>query len=311
MRTSGTAVALGSWPDNTEPWYAARRSRIGGSDIAQILGLSPWGDAYSLWCEKTGLATNDAAVTPLMWAGHYVELAAAKWYRDNRIPDGLHLRNSGTWSHKDRDWQLANPDRLVTRNPKSDKDPVGIVEIKYAPNSSHKFGDDGTDQIPVHYFAQVQWYMATFGVAWCDLVALGTWGFRCFRIGADPDWQAMAVTEAVRFMDCVALGIEPDWKPTPWAYESDRNRHPDIDDTEVTVDDGQLLDLLASVGDLKDAEKAAKAALKDPEAEAKASLAHLMGTAGTAIDPTGRKLATRRARTGKDGQPGRPYVQIN
>jgi putative phage-type endonuclease len=311
VRTSGTAVALGSWPDNTEPWYAARRSRIGGSDIAQILGLSPWGDRYSLWCEKSQGIAPAITVTPLMWAGHYVELAAAKWYADNRLPDDLHLRNSGTWTHRDRDWQLANPDRLITSNARSDKDPVGVLEIKFVPNSSHKFGDDGTDQIPVHYWTQVQWYMATFGVAWCDLVALGTWGFRCYRIDADPDWQAMAVQEGQRFMDAVALGIEPDWQPTPWAYEADRNRHPEITKDQVTVDDIGLLSRLVEVSALKEKEKAAKDALKDPEAEAKAALAHLMGTAGTAVDQTGAVLATRRARKTKAGDPGRPYVVIN
>ena len=311
MRTSGTAVALGSWPDGSPEWLAARRSRIGGSDIAQVLGVSRWGDAYSLWCEKTGQVESERPVSPLLESGHYIEQAAASWYMDHRIPDGLAVRNSGTWAHRDWDWQLANPDRLIVPNVRTDKDPAGILEIKYAPNSADKFGDDGTDVVPANYWCQVQWYMSVFGVPWADMVVLSRWGFRCFRIDSDPDWQEMAVAEGRRFMDCVALGIEPDWQPTEWAYESDRARHPDIDDTEVTVDDGQLLDLLASVGDLKDAEKAAKAALKDPEAEAKATLAHLMGTAGTAVDPTGRKLATRRARTGKDGQPGRPYVQIN
>lgn len=310
MRTSGTAVALGSWPDGSPEWLEARRSRIGGSEIAQVLGASPWGDAYSLWCHKTGQA-DDSPSSALMEAGHYIEQAAASWYMDHRIPDGLAVRNAGTWVHQDRAWQLANPDRLIVPNVRSDQNPAGVLEIKYAPNSADRFGDDGTDVVPTNYWCQVQWYMATFGVPWADMVVLSRWGFRCFHIDADPEWQAYAVDEGRRFMDCVALGIEPDWTPTEWAYESDRARHPDIDDTEVTVDDRELLDLLACVGQLKDAEKDAKAALKDPEAQAKASLAHLMGTAGVALDPTGRKLASRRARTTKDGQPGRPYVQIN
>jgi hypothetical protein len=143
------------------------------------------------------------------------------------------------------------------------------------------------------------------------MVVLSRWGFRCYRIASDPDWQAIAAIEGERFADAVALGIEPDWAPTEWAYEADRNRHPEITSDEITVRDDRLLDLLASVGQLKDAEKEAKAALKDPETEAKAALAHLMGTAGAALDPTGRKLAVRRARNTKAGDPGRPYVVIN
>jgi putative phage-type endonuclease len=311
MRTSGTAVALGSWPDGSPEWLAARRFRIGGSDIAQVLGLSPWGDRYSLWCEKVDPQPAIDTASPLMEAGHYIEQAAAAWYQDHRLPEGLHVRNSGTWTRRDRDWQLANPDRLIVPNVRSDADPAGVLEIKYAPNSADRFGDDGSDVVPVNYWCQVQWYMATFGVPWADMVVLSRWGFRCYRINADPDWQAMAVTEAQQFMDAVALGIEPDWAPTPWAYEADRSRHPEITSDEITVTDDHLLDRLSTVANLKEAEKEAKDALKDPEAEAKATLAHLMGTAGVAVDPTGRKLATRRARKTKAGEPGRPYVVIN
>lgn len=312
MRTSGTAVALGSWPDGSSEWLAARRSRIGGSEIAQVLGLSPWGDRYSLWCDKVDHQPSDSDnASALMEAGHYIEQAAASWYVDHRLPDGLHVRNSGTWVHRDRDWQLANPDRLIVPNVRSDSDPVGVLEIKFAPNSADKFGDDGGDVVPVNYWCQVQWYMATLGVPWADMVVLSRWGFRCYRIDSDPDWQAMAIAEGRRFMDAVALGIEPDWAPTPWAYEADRNRHPEIDSTEVTVDDIGLLSRLVEVSQLKEKEKAAKDALKDPEAEAKAALAHLMGTAGTAVDSTGAVLATRRARKTRAGDPGRPYVVIN
>ena len=311
MRTSGTAVALGSWPDGSPEWLAARRFRIGGSDITQVLGLSPWGDRYSLWCEKVDPQPAIDTASPLMEAGHYIEQAAAAWYQDHRLPEGLHVRNSGTWTRRDRDWQLANPDRLIVPNVRSDADPAGVLEIKYAPNSADRFGDDGSDVVPVNYWCQVQWYMATFGVPWADMVVLSRWGFRCYRIQSDPDWQAMAVTEAQQFMDAVALGNEPDWAPTPWAYEADRSRHPEITSDEITVTDDHLLDCLSTVAHLKEAEKEAKDALKDPEAEAKATLAHLMGTAGVAVDPTGRKLATRRSRKTKAGEPGRPYVVIN
>ncbi|NCU16022.1 YqaJ viral recombinase family protein, partial [Lactobacillus paracasei] len=86
-----------------------RRSGVGGSDIAKVLGLSPWGDSYSLWCEKTGDSVAAEQTSPLMEAGHYVELAADQWYRDKELPEGTFLRDARTWAHKDRRWQLANP----------------------------------------------------------------------------------------------------------------------------------------------------------------------------------------------------------
>ncbi|MDX8401933.1 MAG: YqaJ viral recombinase family protein [Mariprofundaceae bacterium] len=40
----------------SEQWHAWRASGIGASEIAAVLGLSPWKTAYQLWLEKTGQA---------------------------------------------------------------------------------------------------------------------------------------------------------------------------------------------------------------------------------------------------------------
>ena len=37
-----------------EEWLERRRSSIGGSDTAALLGLDSYNSPYSLWCEKTG-----------------------------------------------------------------------------------------------------------------------------------------------------------------------------------------------------------------------------------------------------------------
>ena len=41
-----------------EEWLNARREGIGGSDAGVILGLSRFASPYSLWVEKSGLATD-------------------------------------------------------------------------------------------------------------------------------------------------------------------------------------------------------------------------------------------------------------
>ena len=285
-RHAKDAVLIGCEIDGTQAWHDLRRSGVGGSDIAKVLGLSPWGDSYALWYEKTGDSVAAEQTSPLMEAGHYVELAADRWYRDKKLPEGLFLRDARTWAHKDRRWQLANPDRIVcTRNTDASID--GIVEFKYSPGRPGDWGPDGSTDIPKHYWCQVQWYMATFGVDWCDVVALSTWGFRCYRIEADRDWQTYAVAEAKRF----------------WA---DRRRHPDIDpDKTVTVADTSMLDAITTGIDADQAVKAYTAIHKPDIEQAKQVLAHVMGDAKTAVDPSGETLATRRAR----GQ-GTPYVAL-
>lgn len=312
MRRSGMAVALGSWPDGSPEWLEARRSRIGGSDIAAIMGLSPWCSARQLWHRKRG-TIDDKPSSDLMEAGHYVEPAAASWYADHHLPEGLHLRNTGTWVHRCRDWQLANPDRLIVDNPHSERHPVGVLEIKFTPNNPGQWGRDGTDNPPPHYWAQVQWYMDVFGVGWADVAVLSTWGFRCFHVKRNYEWLSLARHEAENFIAMLELGIEPDdsHEPAGRRYAIERLRHPDITDEQVTIDDPDAVNLIAIAAQLHASAKDASAEAKEYEDAAKDILAKYMGNARTAITPDGTTLATRRARKGRDGQPGTPFITLN
>lgn len=45
-----------SRPDTRTPaWLAERRTGIGGSDVAAILGLNEWTSPYTVWADKLGL----------------------------------------------------------------------------------------------------------------------------------------------------------------------------------------------------------------------------------------------------------------
>lgn len=312
MRRSGTAVALGSWPDGSPAWLEARRGRIGGSDIAAICGLSPWCSARQLWHRKRG-TIDDKPSSDLMEAGHYVEPAAASWYADHHLPEGLHLRNVGTWVHRCRDWQLANPDRLIVDNPHSERRPVGVLEIKFTPNNPGQWGRDGTDNPPPHYWAQVQWYMDVFGVGWADVAVLSTWGFRCFHVKRNYEWLSLARHEAENFIAMLELGIEPpdDDESPAKLYAVERLRHPGIINEQVTITDPDDLRTIGQAAQLHAAAKDASDEAKACEDSAKAILAQAMGNARTAIAPDGTTLATRRARKGRDGQPGTPFITLN
>ena len=114
------------------------------------------------------------------------------------------------------------------------------------------------------------------------------------------------MAEAKRFWDCVQLGFPPNWEPNQWSYEADRRRHPGIDpDKTVTVADTSMLDAITAGINADQAVKEYTAGHKPDIEQAKQVLAHLMGDAKTAVDPSGETLATRRAR----GQ-GTPYVAL-
>ncbi|MDU3569165.1 MAG: hypothetical protein E7F81_08895, partial [Cutibacterium avidum] len=68
---------------------------------------------------------------------------------------------------------------------------------------------------------------------------------------------------------------------------------------------------IGQAAQLHAAAREATAEARELEDNAKAILAAAMGDARTALAPDGTTLATRRARKGRDGQPGNPYITLN
>ncbi len=66
-------------PNLTTEQIEERRSLIGGSDAAAILGCNRFQSAYDIFLQKTGQAPEKVA-TEEMGAGHWFEDAIAGWY---------------------------------------------------------------------------------------------------------------------------------------------------------------------------------------------------------------------------------------
>lgn len=62
-------------------WLAQRRTGIGGSDVAAILGLSPWRTPYQVWEDKTG-RSDDQEETPALYWGRLLEDPIRQAYAD-------------------------------------------------------------------------------------------------------------------------------------------------------------------------------------------------------------------------------------
>lgn len=95
-----------------EDWLNARRSSIGGSDAASVLGLNQYSSPYALWADKTGKAIpediSDREAVRLgndleqYVAERWMEATGKKVRRENNI-----LYNS------EYPFAHANPDRMV------------------------------------------------------------------------------------------------------------------------------------------------------------------------------------------------------
>jgi putative phage-type endonuclease len=206
-----TAELLGVFEPGSPEWHAAREDGVGGSEIAALLGISPWESAFSLWHRKRKLASARMANTE-MDAGRRLEPVIAEVFQE-RHPE-FELRTAGTYRNRERRYQIANPDRLIypaRRRPGADcSQPCGVFEAKFA-LSAADWGEELTAQAPLHYLAQTRWYLDALGLSVCHLMVFigGTGEFREFVIKNDAEDRVTMRTAAEEFMQRVANNIRP------------------------------------------------------------------------------------------------------
>ena len=195
-----------------------RRTGLGGSDIAAIVGLSKFATPYDVWLSKRGEAPEDDSDKPWLYWGAVLEDVVAKEYAlrtGNKVQ-----RVNAQLIHPEHHFAMANIDRAVV-NPEirgnvrwidgrltTDR----ILECKTANGfAASLWGADGTDEIPDYYVCQVQWYMGITGARYADVaVLIGGNDYRSYTVEAHPELFADLLTEAQAFWKLVENGIAPD-----------------------------------------------------------------------------------------------------
>lgn len=194
-----------------DEWLQARTAGIGGSEIAALLGVSPYATAFDVYRAKvddTGTARfmmGDAAPGPkirpelltdepiLEW-GHRLEEAVALKAADEL---GMVARTGGgVWRHLDHPVAIVTPDRVATKR-RSWK-PVALIECK----TSAERDEWADGKAPLHYQVQAQWQMGITGMQTCYLACLVLGHERDFHlveVHFDVGWFAEMVEVAERF----------------------------------------------------------------------------------------------------------------
>ncbi|MFE5334159.1 lambda-exonuclease family protein, partial [Embleya sp. NPDC056575] len=200
------AEYLGTFTDGSPEWHAARAQGLGGSDIAAVLGLSPWDSRFSLWHEKRGMG-GTREVTRQMSIGKKIEPFICDVLFAEEHPH-LEVLRTGTWRNFERPWQIANPDRLAVDRETGRVYGVEAKNIRH--DMAEEWGEDGSDVVPVYYEAQVRHYMDALGLEVYLVAALfGGCDFKVFRLEAD-ERQARIVRDAgAEFHRTVLEGIRP------------------------------------------------------------------------------------------------------
>jgi putative phage-type endonuclease len=137
-------------------WLADRKTGIGGSDAAAILGVSPWKTAYALWLEKCGLVPEPEE-SERMRLGRKLEGVVADCYmeetRRTLIPAQPMVRSA------ERPHVFGNCDRWIALGDTV----VGVWEGK---TTNEARGGDWEREPPVHYMIQLQQYMYVMEKPW-------------------------------------------------------------------------------------------------------------------------------------------------
>lgn len=275
-------VFLGRHKANTPAWHALRATGIGASEVAAVLGLSPWLSPFTLWHLKAGNVADGFVENPATYWGTTLEPVIAREYR------ARHRRRvmlqPGTYHHPDRRWQLVNPDGLIG----TARQGFELLEVKTA-RTADGFGDDGTDEVPVHYACQVMHALDVMGLERATLaVLIGGSDYREYHLTFDEAEAAILRDAAATFWQSIADGIMPAVDAADSTTRTLRALHPDIVDVEVAVPRSIADEYAIATGAYRVAEARRKAATN--------ALLEVMGDGRYAVTE-GRKVATRSVST--------------
>lgn len=181
-----------------------RSSYFGSSDIAAILGVSPWKSKLDVFLDKTqGRPPVTAVKQKIFDRGHRLEPYLLDMYAEDTGED-LILRNV---RYADLEFPfLAAEIDAETRSGKN-------VEAK----STHQFGAKNwgaelTDEVPIYYNAQAQFGMMCNHASVVEFpVLIGIDDFRIYRVERDDEIIQLQRKAAVDFWhDHILTGVAPE-----------------------------------------------------------------------------------------------------
>lgn len=188
-----------------------RQSYVGSSDIAGILGISPWRTPLTVFNAKVYGITEDAEdyerakrlrrgvrFEPLILDQYQEESGAWIVRRNERYCDAKHPFLAAEVDAEEQDEKTGE---------------ITNLEIKsVSAFASKEFGAEGTDEVPIHYVAQIQFALMVTGNPRAKLVALiGTDDLRVYCMERDEEVIAHIRERAVSFWFNNVVGkVEPE-----------------------------------------------------------------------------------------------------
>lgn len=186
--------------EQRQEWLQQRRTGIGGSDAAVVLGMSKWKTPLQLYQEKLSSEQSYFDNEPMKW-GRVLEPVIRQEYAERTgqtiLKTGEELIRS-----EQHPFMVASLDGF-TEDEK-------VVEIKTA-RYDFGWGSEGTDEVPTEYLLQVQHYMLVTGFKMTDIaVLIAGSDFRIYHVEADPELHELMIQGEGAFWERVTNQIPPE-----------------------------------------------------------------------------------------------------
>src|SRR6267142_895625 len=182
-------------------WLEERRTGIGGSDAAAILGLNPYATALDVWLDKKGIKIPGRPGREFLWWGQALEAIIRRRYEET---SGIRLvKPEAMLRHPQHDCLIASPDGLAVDGTRGWEGKPANVRM------AAQWGEPGTDEIPQAYLIQCCHYMlVTQRGRWDVSALLGGSDFRTYAIHADDDLLESIRQRLVEWWERFIVGNE-------------------------------------------------------------------------------------------------------
>lgn len=209
------------------PAMPLRHLLVGGSDVAAILGLSPWRSPVDVWMEKTCRVVPDALLSP----EKAKILERGKKLEPYVIEMGLHkLRERGhqvellarnkRYTHPDYPWLQVEIDAEFLL----DGEHINVDAKTVTGFARGKWGEEDSEDVPMDYAAQFMTGLNVTGRRRCLVLALiGLDDVMTFWVHRDDETFAWIMADLVSFW---TVNVLQDKAPDPINLADVRALHP-------------------------------------------------------------------------------------
>lgn len=188
----------------TPEWHEWRKQGVGGSEIAPVMGASPWDTAWGVWERKTGRAP-EKDLNKAMAHGQRCEPIARSMFE---IETGVSVKPRLA-RHPDIPWLRVSLDAISL-------DGSVIGEIKCPGITTHtRYAAKG--KVPPYYLPQIQAQLAATGAQVCKFYSAFIQDpeqdsegddYKLITVPRDEDYIVRMVARGDLFWECVKNDLE-------------------------------------------------------------------------------------------------------